>query len=242
MSNLETQRSQSLFNVIRRVRPDGSEYWSARDMQPLLGYTEWRKFNDALERARSACENSGQDSRNHFVPAAKMVGVGSGAERELLDYHLTRYACYLVAMNGDSRKNEIAQAQTYFAIKTHQAEQQVAPALPTDPVELLALSLQGLQQHKRQLAAIEQRLDNAPIRTDSRMRAQIHAACQQFGRVHPRSFAGAYRAFKEAFGFQGAPLAAYDDLPQSRFDEALRWIEVQTGTFGAQRPLLGGDS
>lgn len=119
---------------------------------------------------------------------------------------------------------------------------QVAPALPTDPVELLALSLQGLQQHKRQLAAIEQRLDNAPIRTDSRMRAQIHAACQQFGRVHPRSFAGAYRAFKEAFGFQGAPLAAYDDLPQSRFDEALRWIEVQTGTFGAQRPLLGGDS
>lgn len=118
---------------------------------------------------------------------------------------------------------------------------QVVPALPTDPVELLALSLQGLQQHKRQIAALEQRLDNAPIRANSQARAQVHQACQQFGRVHPRSFAGAYRAFKEAFGFQGAPLAAYDDLPQSRLDEALLWLDVQTRTFSAQRPLLNGE-
>lgn len=116
---------------------------------------------------------------------------------------------------------------------------QAAPlTLPTDPVELLALSLQGLQQHRKQLAAIEERLDSAPIRTNSAMRARVHSACQQFGRVHPRSFAGAYRAFKEAFGFQGTPLAAYDDLPQSRLQEALTWLDVQIKTFSAQRPLL----
>lgn len=229
----------SPFNAIRLERADGTGFWSARDLQPLLGYVEWRKFNDAIERARAACDNAGTDSRDHFVPAAKMAGIGSGAEREVLDYHLTRYACYLVAMNGDPRKTEIAQAQTYFAVRTHEAEQRAAaPALPTDPVELLALSLQGLQQHRQQLAVIERRLDTAPIRMDSRLRASVHAACQAFGRVHPKGYGGAYRAFKEAFGFQGVPLAAYDDLPQHRHSEALEWLDVQARTYSAQRPLL----
>lgn len=112
------------------------------------------------------------------------------------------------------------------------------PALPSDPLELLALSLAGLQQHRAQLAAIEVRLDTAPIRANSQMRARIYAACQAFARVHPRGYSGAYRAFKEAFGFAGAPLAAYDDLPHNRFDEAVTWLDLQTRTFSAQRPLL----
>lgn len=231
----------SPFNAIRLVRADGTDFWSARDLQPLLGYVEWRKFNDAIERARAACENAGADSRHHFVPAAKMVEVGSRAEREVLDYHLTRYACYLVAMNGDPRKPEIAQAQMYFAVKTHEAEQRAAstpPSLPTDPIELLRLSLDGLQQHRQQIAAIEHRLNAAPIRASSEMRSRVHAACQRFGQVHSRGYSGAYRAFKEAFGFAGAPLAAYDDLPQHRFEEALNWLDMQTRTFSAQRPLL----
>lgn len=115
-----------------------------------------------------------------------------------------------------------------------------APTLPSDPLELLALSLAGLQQHRAQLTAIETRLNTAPIRTDSQMRARIYAACQQFARVHPKSYSGAYRAFKEAFGFSGAPLAAYDDLPQNRLDEALSWLDMQTRTFAVQRPLLEG--
>lgn len=228
----------SPFNAARRTRADGSEYWSARDLQILLGYVEWRKFNDALERARLACDNSGQDSREHFGPAAKMVSLGSSAEREVLDYHLSRYACYLTAMNGDPRKPEIAAAQSYFAVKTREAELVAtppAPALPTDPLDLLALSLQGLQQQRQQLAAIEQRLDEAPIRANSELRARVHSACQKFGRVHPRGYSGAYRAFKEAFGFAGAALASYDDLPQHRAQEALEWLSLQVRTYGAQR-------
>lgn len=87
-----------------------------------IGYVEWRKFEGAIQRAKDSCENSGQKVDDHFGGAAKMVVVGSGAERELVDYHLSRYACYLIAQNGDPRKKEIALAQTYFAIQTRKQE------------------------------------------------------------------------------------------------------------------------
>ena len=121
----------------------------------------------------------------------------------------------------------------------------VLPALPTDPLDLLALSLQGLQQQRSQIQALEQanirmeqRLDTQPVRVNSEMRARLHAAGSALGRVHPRSFRGGWSAFKEAFGFQGAPLAAYDDLPMHRFDEAMSWLDLQTRTFAAQGSLL----
>ncbi|WP_051935339.1 Rha family transcriptional regulator [Deinococcus sp. YIM 77859] len=132
-------------------------------------------------------------------------------------------------------KRRLVQA---FRAAREQAVRPAPLALPTDPLELLALSLQGLQQHREQITAIEHRLNTAPVRVSSELRARLHAGCQAFGKVHPRSFPGAYRAFKEAFGFAGAPLAAYDDLPQHRFDEAMTWLDVQTRTFRAQRPLL----
>jgi phage regulator Rha-like protein len=110
-------------------------------------------------------------------------------------------------------------------------ERSSAPTLPSDPLDLLALSLQSLQHQRSQIQVIERRLDTAPIRINSEARARVYA-------VHPRRYSGAYRAFKEAFGFAGAPLAAYDDLPQNRLDEALSWLELQTRTFQAQRPLL----
>lgn len=126
---------------------------------------------------------------------------------------------------------------------------QAAPlALPTDPVELLALSLQGLQQHRQQLALLEtraqdleKRLDDTPIRMYPQMEGRVKALCQAFGRVHPKSFAGAYHAFKEALGFQGVPLARYDSLPAHRYQEACQWLNVQIKTFSAQRPLLDGE-
>lgn len=98
------------------------ECWSARDLQGILGYTEWRNFLKVIEKAKSACENSDVPVEDHFVDVNKMVALGSGSMREVDDIALTRYACYLIAQNGDSSKPEIAFAQTYFAVQTRKQE------------------------------------------------------------------------------------------------------------------------
>ena len=100
----------------------GAEYWLARDLQGLLGYSRWETFFDVITRAITACDKSGQHSEDHFRGVLKMVGVGSGARREIADVELTRYACYLIAQNGDPSKEPIAFAQTYFAVQTHRME------------------------------------------------------------------------------------------------------------------------
>src|ERR1700753_2383799 len=112
---------ESPFEKTKHVDEQG-EYWLARELQALMGYTEWRKFNDSLDRAKLACKNSQQNPSDHFVPAANMIKLGKGAKRKVEDYRLTRYACYLSAMNGDPRKDEVSGAQTYFAAQTHFAE------------------------------------------------------------------------------------------------------------------------
>jgi DNA-damage-inducible protein D len=98
------------------------ECWSARDLQEVLGYTEWRNFLKVIEKAKTACENTGISMPDHFVDVNKMVPLGSGAERTVEDMALTRYACYLIAQNGDPSKSEIAFAQTYFAVQTRRQE------------------------------------------------------------------------------------------------------------------------
>ena len=107
---------------IKHVNEYGEEYWLARELQLVLEYAQWRRFSDAIERAKLACKNSGFAVEDHFADVGKMVDIGSGAERQIDDVMLSRYACYLIVMNGDPRKEVIAIGQSYFAVKTRQQE------------------------------------------------------------------------------------------------------------------------
>ena len=110
------------FEDIKHIDENGIEFWYARELQLVLDYKEWRKFEGVVQRAIKACKNSNINALDHFVGADKMVQIGSGAERIKKDYKLTRYACYLIAQNGDSRKEVIALAQTYFTVQTRKQE------------------------------------------------------------------------------------------------------------------------
>ena len=117
-----TAYSQKTFESIKHIDENGTEFWYARELQVALEYAQWRRFQESIERAKTACETSGLDVADHFADVGKMVDLGSGAQREIADIKLSRYACYLIVMNGDPRKEVIALGQTYFAVKTRQQE------------------------------------------------------------------------------------------------------------------------
>ena len=121
MSN-ELEFKEKVFDEIRHIDEMGNEYWEARELAKVLSYTEWRNFRKVIDKAMIACINSKNNIYNHFVEVNKMVLIGSGASRNQEDYKLSRYACYLIVQNGDSRKKEIALGQTYFAIQTRKME------------------------------------------------------------------------------------------------------------------------
>lgn len=114
--------SDHTFERIKHINEDGIEFWYARELQIALDYTEWRNFENVIDKAKVACTNSKNVMADHFVDVNKMVTLGSESEREIDDFMLSRYACYLIVMNGDPRKEVIAVGQTYFAVKTRQQE------------------------------------------------------------------------------------------------------------------------
>ena len=122
MSKELQEYERKIFEDIKHIDENGNEFWYARELMNVLEYKEWRKFEGVIEKAKTSCENSNNIVDDHFVGAAKMVAIGSKAERIIEDYKLSRYACYLIVQNADFRKKVIALGQTYFAIQTRLQE------------------------------------------------------------------------------------------------------------------------
>jgi DNA-damage-inducible protein D len=141
------------FEELKRVNEHGAEYWSARDLQPLLGYDQWRRFEQAIKRAMDACKESGNEPDDHFAGAGKPITGGKGAVQVVQDYFLSRFACYLIAINGDPRKPEIALAQQYFVVQTRR--QEVSDQLAADR-ERLEIRKQTAEEFKALSGAAQQ--------------------------------------------------------------------------------------
>lgn len=157
---MKTEQIRELFASFELAasKLDGIECWSAREMQILLGYSKWENFEKVIEKAKDSCRNAGEDIGNHFPDIRKTIPMPKGAEKQIDDILLTRYACYLIAQNGDSRKEEIAFAQNYFAVQTRRAELVEQRLLEHERVK----AREKLSQTEKQLSGIlfERGVDN----------------------------------------------------------------------------------
>jgi DNA-damage-inducible protein D len=157
---MKSDEIKNLFTKFEAAASDleGVECWSARELQSLLGYSKWENFEKVIQKAKDACKNAGELIENHFPDIRKMVEIGSNTERPVDDIVLTRYACYLIAQNGDSRKEEIAFAQNYFAVQTRRAELVEQRILEFERVK----AREKLSQTEKQLSGIlyERGVDN----------------------------------------------------------------------------------
>lgn len=150
------ERLLEAFEKAKHLDNEGLEFWLARELSPLFGYKRWENFEAAISRAKAACQNVGEETTDHFREVTKMVGIGSGANRPQHDYELTRFASYLIALNGDPQKDEIAAAQTYFAVQTRRQEisdlsEAQGKKLTED--ERRVLLRQEIKEHNKSLAS-----------------------------------------------------------------------------------------
>lgn len=177
------------FEALQQINAHQAAFWSARDLQPLLGYAQWRRFEDAIKRAITSCEQSGNNPEHHFAGVGKPIPGGKGAVQVVDDYQLSRFACYLIAQNGDSRKVEIAQAQKYFAVQARK------------------------QELSEQFAADQERLDLRK-QTSEEFKALSGAARQagvqdkMFGVFHDAGYKGLYG------GLSGAAIKSKKNIPE----------------------------
>ncbi len=147
---------ETIFESMKQTNEFGQDFWSARQMQIILDYAKWDKFFLVIEKAKQACVNSGQKVSDHFLQMGKMVDIGSGAQREIEDIILSRYACYLIVQNADPTKSIVAIGQTYFAVQTRKQElieQSEFQRLDTEEEKRLFLRVQ-MKQHNKQLAGV----------------------------------------------------------------------------------------
>jgi hypothetical protein len=153
MNDGEIEKLIAAFEAAARRDNEGKEFWFARDLQKLLGYDRWENFLSAINRAKIACENSGQRVDDHFRDVTKMVELGSGAVREIEDMKLRRYACYLVTQNSDARKKPVAFGQSYFAIQTRRQEIADEEAVPTSEDQKRVFIRNQIKEHNRYLSS-----------------------------------------------------------------------------------------
>ncbi len=177
----QNQPAPSHISPFERIRQlDGErEFWSARDLADVLGYTQWRNFEQAISRAIRACRNSGQDAVDHFADVSKMITIGKGGQRSVKDYELSRYACYLIIQNADPEKEIVALGQTYFAVQTRR--QEVAEA------EILA----GLSENQRRLYLRGQLADHNRDLSEAANQAGVITALD-FAIFHDHGYMGLY--------------------------------------------------
>ena len=148
---IEVLKNTKLFEDIKHYNEFDMEFWYARELQEVLEYSDWRNFNKVINKAKESCENSKNNTLDHFVEVDKMVRIGSGAEREIKDIILSRYACYLIVQNGDPKKETIALGQTYFAVQTRKQELSEQFTELTEDKKRLAIRNE-LREHNKNLA------------------------------------------------------------------------------------------
>lgn len=219
------QQTMGALDRARRTTQDGIEYWLAREIQPILGYAKWQDFQHAIERAKAAYAQGGNGPSDHFMDIHKQIRVGKGASGTQADIVLSRYACYLIAMNGDPRKPEIAAAQAYFTIQTRRMEVQDA-------------TMAELAEDIRRIALRDKVSEGNKALNEAAHKAGV----QRFGAFHDAGYRGLY-------GMGLADLKAFkhihpsdDLLDVASFDElAANAFRISQATQKIQREEISGE-
>lgn len=226
MSEITHPDAPGIFDEIKKITAAGLAYWRARDLQESLGYDRWENFEEAIARASEACASSGVDPVNQFRATTKLVNVGSDAKREVRDFFLSRYACYLIAMNSDPSKARVAAAQSYFAVQTRRME--------------IIDSTRAATSEEQRLELREQVREAATAVNSAASRAGV----TNFGFFHDAGYQGMYRASQKAVKKMKGIKPAEDfldcigplELSANEFRLRLADEKLRQGNVKGQRP------